>query len=175
MKCKSCKKPFERKRRNQIVCSFECSISYSKALKEKKAKEVWIEKKKALKDEILTLSDYLKMAQQVFNEFIRLRDKDLPCISCGTKKSNLWDAGHWRSVGANPQLRFNELNVNKQCRKCNGYWGGMPIEYRKGLIEKYGIEIVEELESENKPKKYTIEGLKELIKIYKQKIKELKN
>jgi hypothetical protein len=166
-KCKVCESEFYPRNSLQKVCSFACSVKYAKIAEAKKAK------KKGL-DELKTLSDYLKLAQTVFNTFIRMRDKNDPCISCGTEKSNLYDSGHYRSVGSNPQLRFNEFNVNKQCRKCNGYWGGNPIEYRKGLIKKYGIEIVEQLESDNEPKKYNIESIKDLIKEYRLKIKLLK-
>ena len=165
--CAICESEFYPRNSLQKVCKWECSTKYAKIKQAQKEKKVGL-------DQMKTLSDYLKTAQQIFNTFIRLRDANDPCISCGTEKSNLYDSGHYRSVGSNPQLRFNEHNVNKQCRKCNGYWGGNPIEYRKGLIKKYGIEIVEQLESDNEPKKYNIESIKELIKEYRGKIKLLK-
>jgi hypothetical protein len=84
------------------------------------------------------------------------------------------DAGHYRSVGAHPELRFNEFNVNLQCRKCNGYWGGNLIEYRKGLIKKYGVEVVEWLEGPHEADKLSIPEIKEKIEYYRGKIKELK-
>jgi CO dehydrogenase/acetyl-CoA synthase alpha subunit len=33
-------------------------------------------------EDLKTTSDYLKIAQQVFNKFIRVRDAGLNCISC---------------------------------------------------------------------------------------------
>lgn len=178
-KCSYCKIKFEPKYFLQKYClqNDNCIKAFSEYAKEqniKKQSKESKEKKAKLKKEILTLSDWLKMAQVAFNAFIRERDKNDYCISCKTKISNLWDAGHYRSVGSNPQLRFDEQNVNKQCRKCNGYWGGNPIEYRKVLIEKYGIEVVERIESDNEPKKYTIDDVKKIIEIYRKKIKEIK-
>ena len=53
---------------------------------------------------------------------------------------------------------------------------GNQIEYRKQLIIKIGVERVEWLEQNgSKEKKYGIEELKEIIKIYKAKCKELEN
>ena len=40
------------------------------------------DKVKKQKEDLLTVSDYLKLAQQVFNKWIRLRDADQGCISC---------------------------------------------------------------------------------------------
>jgi hypothetical protein len=45
--------------------------------------------------------------QKIFNEFIRLRDKGKPCISCGQPKDYL-QAGHFYSVRMYDGLRFNE-------------------------------------------------------------------
>lgn len=114
-------------------------------------------------------------AQIVFNRFIRYRDKNMPCISCNTKKAN-FDAGHYQSAGQNPQLRFNELNCHKQCVKCNRLLSGNLKEYRINLIKKIGLARVEELECDNSVRKYSIEDYKNvifaynnLIKIYKEK------
>ncbi len=49
------------------------------------------------------------------------------------------------------------------------------MDYRIGLIQRIGKEKVEELESDNEPKKYTIEELKEIKSVYKSKLKALKN
>ena len=174
-KCKHCKEIFEPRQPLQYVCSPKCAIEYTKEKDRlKKAKETQQFKREA-KVKMLTQSDWSQILQRVFNQYIRLRDKDLPCISCGANEvDKVYDAGHYRSVGANPELRFNELNVNKQCRKCNGYWGGNLIEYRKGLIKKIGLEEVEKLETKTSPIKLSITDIQELIKHYKQQIKELK-
>ena len=49
------------------------------------------------------------------------------------------------------------------------------IEYRKGLIEKIGLEKVEWLEKEHPPKRYRLEDYKEIYRIYTEKLRELKH
>lgn len=83
-------------------------------------------------------------AQIVFNAWIRNRDKDLPCISCGSY--NTEHASHFYSCGKHTNLRFNEDNVHLACKKCNYFLHGNLIEYRKNLIKKIGIERVEKLD-----------------------------
>jgi len=39
------------------------------------------------------------------------------------------------------------MNVHKQCRKCNRFLGGNELNYREGLIIRYGLEYVEEVET----------------------------
>jgi hypothetical protein len=96
-----------------------------------------------------------KKAQETFNRFIRERDQNNGCISCG---GQVEQAGHYFSQGHHSALRFNETNTNGQCVRCNCFLHGNLINYRKGLIQKYGIEIVEQLELNadlNKVKKYS--------------------
>jgi len=109
----------------------------------------------------------------VFNRFIRLRDADQPCISCQRFHSGQYHAGHYRTVGANPELRFDERNVHKQCAPCNNHLSGNIINYRTGLLQKVGREVVEWLEGPHEAKHYTIDELKQLIAHYKLKCKEI--
>ena len=142
-----------------------------KAERKRRARE-HRERKKALKP----LSHWLNETQKVFNEYIRLRDDLDPCISCGRLDAPEWCAGHFRTRGAASQLRFNEDNVHKQCNKhCNQELSGNIANYRPRLIGKIGLERVEALENDNSTKKWTREELEELRKIYRKKIKELKN
>ena len=84
-------------------------------------------------------------------------------------------AGHFLSVGAYPNLRFNENNVHGQCVHCNRDKHGNVKEYDLRLQNILSKENYSELlESRNKPLKLSLEDAKELIAIYKQKIKEIK-
>ena len=167
-KCKVCRVKFAPVHSSvQMCCSLTCAIEYSKQIEKKK----WAKEKKVLKEKIKTKSDYVKELQKQVNYFIRQRDKDKPCISCGKPLINKFDAGHYRSAGGNPELRFEELNIHGQCVYCNQHLHGNLIDYRIRLIERIGVEKVEWLESKHEPKHYTIEELKELIKEYKQKNK----
>jgi hypothetical protein len=167
--CKVCKKKFEPMRFAQICCSIPCAIEHANALKAKKQRKEHKEAKAKLKSR----ADWLKEAQAVFNKFIRMRDDKEPCISCGRYHQGQYHAGHYRTVGAAPELRFNELNVYKQCAPCNNHLSGNLIEYRRRLVAKIGIDKVEWLEGPHEAKKYTIEEIQAIKKEYQQKIKEL--
>jgi hypothetical protein len=105
-----------------------------------------------------------------------MRDKDLPCISCGTRASVQYAAGHFYSVGSYPNLRFNEDNVHKQCnRKCNMALSGNLLAYRERLIDRIGIDRFNQLDAiKHVPVHYTIDDVKNLIQQYKNKIKQTK-
>ena len=166
--CKVCQKEYNPRTSLQKVCTWECSVKYAKL---KTAKKEKAEKKK----ELLTLSDYLKLTQKVFNQFINLRDKGKPCVSCGCK-IEAPNASHMFSVGSSPELRFNELNVHTSCIHCNLHKHGNIAEYSIRLPKRIGQENYDLLVSlRNKPRHYTIPELIELIAVYKQKIKDLKN
>ena len=83
------------------------------------------------------------------NHFIRLRDKDKPCIACGLIKENK-QAGHFAPAGGNDlELCFSETNVNGECPECNADFNGGGwhlIQMRPNLIAKYGEETVLEIE-----------------------------
>jgi hypothetical protein len=168
-KCKICKTKFEPLRPLQMVCSPNCGYEYTKQMKAKQ----WKQRKAEIKENLMTRSDYLKIAQTAFNAYIRERDKDKPCISCGssTGKSN---AGHYMSVGSTPELRFNEDNVHRQCEHCNSYLSGNLINYRINLIERIGLDKVEFLErKDHDPNKLTIEEIKAITKKYREKLRKL--
>lgn len=166
-KCKHCKVSFEQQRPLQYICSPSCAHAYSLILRSKKERK---EKLEAIKS-LLTHKDYLKMLQVVFNSFIRKRDKDLPCVSCGTYKAEEFHAGHY-IASTFQYLRFNENNVWKQCSRCNTHLRGNSIPYRIELIKRIGLKEVEKLESERMLSfKLTIPELKDKIKYYKNKIK----
>jgi hypothetical protein len=142
-------------------------------MKSKKAND-WQKEKKVLKEKLMTKSDYLNICQKVFNTYIRTRDKDKNCISCNKKLVGKYDAGHFFSVGAYPNLRFNENNVFGQCVHCNRDKHGNVKEYDLRLQNILSIEEYNQLLNDrNKPALLTIEDIKELIAIYRVKTKEL--
>jgi hypothetical protein len=170
MRCKNCKTKFEPVRFNMKYClNNECVRVW---VESEKAKQ-WKEKKQKMQQELETVQDYIKMTQIIFNKYIRLRDKGQVCISCN-KPALKENAGHYFNANNHWNVRFNEFNVHLQCEHCNTYLSGNLIEYRKGLINKIGEEQLTLLESEaNKTRKFTKEDLKEIIEIYKKKIKDM--
>ena len=166
-KCKNCKDKFEPKTFLQKFClvKLECVEIF---VSEVKAKQ-WKKKKSEMKKELMTLSDYLKLAQVVFNKFIRQRDIGQPCISCGKQINGVTHASHYKSQGGHSSVRFHEKNVWSSCYKCNVELSGNLLNYRERLIEKIGICELLELEKLSMiEKKWTIDEVKEIIKKYKE-------
>ena len=113
------------------------------------------------------LPKLLEKTQNVFNAFIRARDKELGCISCGAEVEQ---AGHYHSQGHHSALRYDPINTNGQCRRCNMFLSGNLIKYRQGLVRKYGEQTVLELEEKantNRLKKWSRAELEEIITKYK--------
>lgn len=171
MRCKNCKNKFEPVRFNQKYClESECVRVW---VESEKAKQ-WKKTKAKAKQDLMTLSDYLKLAQQVFNKWINLRDKGLPCISCDKPITGRVNASHFWNANNHYNVRFNEDNVHSSCITCNQFLSGNLLEYRTRLISKIGEHRFNILEAESKQtRKFTIDELKEIITIYKNKIKEM--
>jgi hypothetical protein len=129
---------------------------------------------RAARERIKTRGDHTKEAQAAFNEWVRLRDAAFPCISCGRHHQGKYDAGHYRTVGSNPALRFEPLNCHKQCVPCNQHKSGDIVNYRINLVQRIGAEMVAWIEGPHEPRRYTIEELKAIKAEYRAKTRELK-
>lgn len=175
-KCKNpdCRKPFKPTFNTmQPTCSIPCAIELANIQKEKDRKKQNAADKKKLRES--DRSWWLDQAQYYFNRWIRLvRDSAQPCISCGECRDTIqYAAGHYRTVGACPELRFEPRNCHKQCnRNCNQHKSGNVTEYRIRLIKRIGQEDVDWLEGPHDPKHYTIEDLREIRDHYKALCKE---
>ena len=113
-------------------------------------------------------------AQAAFNAWIRHRDDKLPCISCQRHHTGQYHAGHYRAVGSNPALRFEPLNVHKQCSVCNNHKSGNLTEYRINLLKRIGQQALDWLEGPHDAKKYTIEDLRQIRDEYRLKLRQAK-
>lgn len=92
---------------------------------------------------------------------------------------NFW--GHYIERSVEPKLKYHPLNSHAQCIMCNVQGKGMPIEYNKYMIYRYGDNIREQLLTSNKENEqyyinlYTTELIKlstifsELIDVVVQK------
>ena len=170
-RCKNCKNKFEPIKFNQKFClEPDCVKVWVETEKQKQWKKTKAEKK----SELMTVQDYVKIAQQVFNKYINERDKGLPCISCGKPIKGRVNASHYYNANNHWNVRFDERNVHSSCITCNQFLSGNLIEYRFKLIDKIGSKLVDELDAEaRKTRKFTIEELKEIISTYKEKIKNI--
>ena len=168
-KCKACRQVFTPTRKIQAACSIKCAVD----LAIKKRAKVEAAELKRRKEAVKTRPELLREAQTAFNAFIRARDADMPCISCGRHHAGQYHAGHYLSTGARPELRFDESNVHKQCQPCNTHLHGNLVLYRIGLIKRIGLGKVEWLEGPHSAKKYTHEELRQIKASYAAKAKEL--
>ncbi len=168
----------------QKVCSIACAKAMAKDPKLQKvaAKAITKQARQDLKErreKLKTKGDHLREAQQAFNAYIRERDRlaGYACISSGRPldwNGNAVDAGHYRSTGAAPHLRFDENNCHAQSKHDNRYLSGNVADYRIGLIKRIGLEAVEALERDQSVRRYTIEDLQAIKALYRQKLKDLR-
>lgn len=174
-KCVVCRSVFEPRSMLHKACGPDCA---EKHVEQEKARKERSDRQKGLQA-LKRRADYLKEAQIAFNAFIRERDKNQACISSGRPLQQEalgggYDCGHYRSTGSAPHLRFDERNAHGQSKHDNRYLAGNAVEYRKGLINRYGLSFVESLESDNTPRKYTVEQLQQIKQHYRSKLKQLK-
>lgn len=186
---KKCKNPacgisFPPQRLGQAVCSPKCGLAIKDVNQEKARKSLaQVERSeiKVRKEKLKSRAEHLREAQFAVNEYVRLRDAHLPCISCDSRPTDhdlitgsRWDAGHYRSVGACPELRFEPLNIHRQCVKCNRNLSGNAVEYRIRLVLRIGAEKVAWIEGPHPARKYTVEEIKAIKAEYRAKTRELK-
>ncbi len=180
--CRVCKNEFEPVKPMQRVCGYACALSLAASDRAKAEKVASVKERKATKEalgRLKTRSDWMAEAQVAFNSFVRARDAGKPCICCGKPMGEnipggAVDAGHYRSRGSAPHLRFDERNCHAQRKQCNRFDSGNVVGYRLGLIERIGLEAVEALECDQVPANYDIEDLKFIKSFYASKARELR-
>lgn len=171
-KCKNCGELFTPMRSTlQKYCIKPACLTV--LIETEKAKK-WVKEKAKKKQELMTVQDWVKIAQSTFNHYIRLRDKGNVCISC-QKPAKKENCGHFFNANNHWNVRFDEDNCHLQCEYCNTFLSGNLIEYQKHLINKIGQEKYDSLdEKARKTRKFTISEIQEITKVYKEKIKKLK-
>lgn len=198
-KCHECREWFFPKYANVVWCCAECGATVAmkrrskerdKAIQaqEKKRKLAEVEQRDKLKIRKLAVKPtayFKKQAQDEFNAYIRERDEGRPCISCGeTNPPDLhggkWDCGHFLSVGSHPEIRFEERNAFRQCKKCNGGAGHyarknhtVSQNYEANLIAEFGQGYVDWLRGPHEPTRYRREDFIRIRDEYKAKRKAL--
>ncbi len=194
-KCKVCREWFHPKFSNEWWCCPEHGYQYSQLLLAKKKLEAERRRREQTQQEkrhtkirklALKPDSYIKkQAQQAFNQFIRLRDHDQPCISCGeTNPPDLhggqWDCGHFKTVGGFPELRFEERNAYRQCKSCNAgsakhgaKAATVAQQYEANLAERYGQELVDWLNGPHEMTHYRRDDFIRIRDKYRAKYREL--
>lgn len=119
----------------------------------------------------------VKKLDAIYSQYIRLsesKDGMATCVTC--KKQDNWkdlQNGHFYSRGRYA-TRWDDDNCHVQCVGCNVFLKGNYIAYTKYMIDRYGREFVDELETKSRQiyKVSTVE-LQEMIETYKEKVKDL--
>ena len=125
-----------------------------------------------------TISKLKKKLDVLFSQYIRRRSADhlgrVKCFTCGVEKH--WkeqQAGHFQSR-SHHSTRWDEVNVQVQCVKCNMFRQGEQYKFGLYLDQRFGEGTAEELEIRSKTiVKLNRVDYEEAIERYKQKIKEL--
>ena len=125
-----------------------------------------------------TISKLKKKLDVLFSQYIRRRNADhlgrVKCFTCGVEKH--WkeqQAGHFQSR-SHHSTRWDEVNVQVQCVKCNMYRQGEQYKFGMYLDQRFGDGTAEELENRAKTiVKLNRVDYEEAIERYKQKINEL--
>jgi hypothetical protein len=183
-KCRNrdCGKTFVPVRSMQQACSVPCALKIAAKQREQKEARAKRDERVSLRErkaKLKTRREWIAEAQAAVNKVARLRDllAGHGCISCGArpqqKFGGTFDAGHYRSVGSAPHLRFFLTAIRGQCVRCNRDLGGSAVNFRKGLIERIGIERVEEIESMQWTAKWSVEYLQRLKKVMNKKARRL--
>lgn len=134
------------------------------------------QREKEFKDKNKSMASLIGEVRVPFHKYIRIRDANDGCISCGTGQSANFQAGHYKKAELFRGSIFDEINTNKQCYKCNVYLSGNESGYREGLVKKYGEEATKELEqraNKNRAYDWNREQLKEIKKEYLEKCREI--
>lgn len=181
-KCPICSTEYTPRSSLQKVChNYRCAIAFNKkrdeelaAREQRKQERLQRDDLRQRREKLKGKSEWQREAQSAFNRYIRWRDYNKECASCGGQligSSNYLtgsavDASHYRSRGAASHLKFNVFNVHSACTRCNRQLSGNAVEFRIRLIERIGIELVERLEADNTPRKFDIAYLKRVKAIF---------
>lgn len=156
----------------QNVCGLQCALERSRAKGLESRKREGQRLQRSRKEAAKTITDYHKTAQQQYNRWVKYRDWEKPCISCGQPHDiGARHCSHYRSRAAASSLRYHWANTNMSCAQCNSYKSGNVVPYRVSLVRKYGEDIVQRLENNNGTRKWTKEELQRIAKVYRRKAK----
>ena len=114
------------------------------------------------------VSEYVRKSACNHEGYIR-------CVTCKKMKEySQIDAGHFLPKKKGSAVYFDLRNIHAQCTSCNRFQHGNIHAYYDFMLEKYGLEVIEELkEIAAKPLKLTRSDYYEMIEDFKQKLSQL--
>lgn len=177
---RQCDDPIQKKR----FCSVECLTKHTR-------EEMEVKRLKGIRKAMNPnppkpkKKSQTELTQQVFNRMIRLLDEGKPCISCGRSQcGSYWDAGHYRSVGSCPEIRFDPRNCHIQGSGCNranrrpdknNAKGAETIaqEYEARLRDRYGDSMVDWLNGPHEMPRFRDDDLRALRRVFAAECRRL--
>lgn len=172
--CAHCRSEFTPMRPLQRVCSPICAARSVKAKKAADRAEF-----KERKEKAKPRSKWMAECQTIVNRYVRLQalSRGEGCYTCGAtpaqKFGGTYDAGHFRSVGSAPHLRYWLPQIKLQCIPCNRHKGGMALAFRQALVRDHGQEWVERLEAMQHVAKFDIPYLTRFKAVMGKRLRRL--
>lgn len=129
---------------NMAFCTFESAVKWAnenRLIGEKKNQQSQRKKDKNRLKELMSRSKWFNKLERLVNQYVKyVKENGKPCCTCGAINNKI-DAGHFRSVGSCPELRFELTNIHNQCSvNCNQFGSGKRAEYNEYIINRYGLE-----------------------------------
>ncbi len=181
-RCLQCRQRFEpRVNTLQGLCSPACALEWVKSKPDRAEalrKRAAAKERREYKVDNETASEARAKAQKAFNAWVRARDAEMPCISCGRYDlsdpltGGAWDAGHYRTVAACPQLRFEPDNCHKQCKRCNQYFA-QSVEHKAGVMARIGLDRFEWIEGPHPLPHWTRDDYREIAERFRSLTREI--
>lgn len=129
-------------------------------------------KPRNLKNVLTPFKELERKLDVILPKYTKQRDlnemDEIKCISCPLVSSReYFENGHYYKRSKR-SVRWDEVNNNQQCVECNRE--DDDVKYRKGLIARYGLAAVEELDLRaNSPVKYSVLELEEMYQYFLRK------
>lgn len=122
----------------QLARAIQRNKKKPKAPKERSTPTPWRDKR--------TDAMIIHVQSKIVNPYIRERDNECYHGKSISDNGRISDAGHYYSVGAKVGLRFCVQNIHGQSASGNRFKGSDAINYRAGLVKRYGEDYVKELD-----------------------------
>jgi len=184
-RCKHCKVRFPAEEGYKRLHD-ECVEPWWKAFSQKQAKKAMAARRasegkatRERKDALKPRAKWLAECQAIVNRYVRVKAlaRGDGCYTCSAtpeqKFGGTYDAGHFRSVGSAPHLRYWMPQIKLQCIPCNRHKGGMALAFRAALVREHGQEWVEQLEARHEVAKFDIPYLTRLKRVLGKRLRRL--
>lgn len=172
----------------KAFCSPECGAIIGVALLEKQKRKE--DKKRSLaakaekagdrakREAMKGVPELTREAQEAFNRYVRLRDNGKGCFVCGVTLrmggvGGGFDAGHIRARSQASHLRFDERNVQGECKSCNAAGSTKDHEMRAAAERLLGKEAADALYADNRVHKWQRDELRAIRDTYRAKARDL--